>query len=428
MFALLLVAWTVPSLAGGGYFSLGNGFLAKQMAGATTALTGDTFAGSSNPAKWLAAGDRVDIDAEFFMFHRRVKREGSGTVHDISSNSAKNIFVIPEGGFSRRLSARAAWGVTVYGNGGLNTEYRDDTGVPGSNAAPAVCGDRPANFLLGCGKVGVDITQLVAAPGLAYQVFPGHTFGAAARFAVQRFEAYGLQAFAPISKSPTDLTNRGWDWALGIGARFGWLGEITPWLTLGAAYATRVHMDEFEKYDGLIADGALDLPANYSVGVAVRPAPAWTLTFDYQRIEYGDVPATGNGVLNSLRDPRGSALGTSTGSGFNWRNQSNFRLGVAHRVSPVLVVRAGYLYGERPQRDDGLNSVTFNMLAPNPEHSVSAGLTWQARGSGEFHLTYSRWIAPSYTGPSATVLLGVGGRETVTAHVDAVMVGWSWRR
>ena len=72
---------------------------------------------------------------------------------------------------------------------------------------------------------------------------------------------------APFSKLPTDLTNRGWDWAPGIGVRVGWLGQLAPGFSVGAAWSSRVYMDEFEQYQGLIADGQLDIPENYSLGL-----------------------------------------------------------------------------------------------------------------------------------------------------------------
>lgn len=414
--------------AGGGYFAMGYGPMARHMAGATTAYAEDAFAGASNPAKWLAAGDRVDIGGEFFMPQARVKRTGSNTVYDMTSDSDNEFFILPEGAIVRRINDRLAWGLTIYGNGGLNTEYRGNNGVRGSNLAPAVCNDKPASFFLGCDKLGLDIQQLVTAPGVAYEVLPGHTVGIAPLLTIQRFEAYGFQAFAPFSKRPSDLSNRGWDWALGIGVRVGWLGELLPGFTLGAAWASRTYMDEFEQYDGLVADGQLDIPENYSIGFAWRALRKLTWTFDYQRINFGDVPATGNGVLATLLDPVGSPLGSSTGTGFNWENQNTFRTAFVYDVNPAFTVRFGYAYGPQAQRDTGLNSVTMNMLTPNAEHHVAAGFTWRPTAGSEFHLGYNRYIAAPFRGPSATALLGIGGHERIEARVNSVMVGWSWKR
>ena len=65
-------------------------------------------------------------------------------------------------------------------------------------------------------------------------------------------------------------------------------------------------------------------------------------------------------------------------------------------------------------------------MAPNPIHQLSAGFSWQPNPRHELHLAYNRFIAPDYDGPSATALLGIGGTERVEAHVNSVMLGWSW--
>ena len=198
------------SHAGGDYLALGYGPTARQMAGVTTAYGQDAYAGSSNLAKWLTAGNRIDIGSAFFLPYRRVECTGSNTAYDFATISGRDIFVIPEGAMSRQINEPLAWGVTLYGNDGLNTSYRGGNGVPGSNAAPVACGNRPANFALGCGKFGLDIMQLAVAPGTAYQVAPGHSIGVAPLFAVQRFKAYGLQSFRSFSQhrlmSPTVVT------------------------------------------------------------------------------------------------------------------------------------------------------------------------------------------------------------------------------
>lgn len=421
--ALLLTAGVQ---AGGGYFALGYGPIARQMAGATTAVTGDAYAGASNPAKLLAAGDRLDLGLELFLPRRRIEREASGSVYDFHSNSRNSVFPVPEGAWARQIDRDLAIGVTLYGNGGLNTEYTDTTGVPGTNFNPAECGARPASFFFGCGRAGSDLMQLVVAPTLAWRPAPRHSLGIAPLLALQRFEAYGLQAFAPLSAHPDRVTNNGKDIALGAGLRVGWLGEVTPWLTVGVAYATRIHMQNFDKYRGLFAEGSFDIPENVSLGVAVQAHPRLTLAFDFQRINFAAVPALGNGVLNSLADPVGRPLGSSDGSGFNWRNQNNYRFGLAFALRPDLTVRAGYAYGRRPN-DDDINSVSFNLLTPNPRHQASVGLSWQPDEQHALHLAVGHFFEQTYEGPSASALLGVGGREKIEPYVTTLMVAWTRR-
>ena len=75
---ILLILAAPVSNAGGGYMMIGYGPHARQLAGATTAVPGDAFAGSSNPAKLSEVGHRVDIGIDLFRPYRRVERRGSG--------------------------------------------------------------------------------------------------------------------------------------------------------------------------------------------------------------------------------------------------------------------------------------------------------------------------------------------------------------
>lgn len=412
-----------PALAGGGYFALGYGPVARQMSGATTAVAEDAYAGASNPAKAFAAGNRVDIGLELFNPHRRIDRKGAiNPVYDFSSDSDNDLFLVPEAAFSRRLGDDMAWGVTVYGNGGLNTEYTADTGVPGTNGNPTACGARPANFLLGCGKLGFDLMQLIVAPTLAWHFAPGQSLGVAPLIAMQRIDVYGLQALAPLSERPGSVTNRGNSTAFGGGVRVGWYGEITPWLNLGVAYSTRIEMQDFSKYRGLLAEGSFDVPENYSVGIALKPDGRWLLAFDIQRINFGDVNALGNGVQNSLVAPPAQPLGGDDGSGFNWRNSTTYRVGVAFKATPAVTLRAGWAHGERPNRDD-IDSVSLNLMAPNAVDQASLGLTWQIAQGRQLHLGVSHFFEKTYSGPSA---LPIGGTETLRPYVNTFMVAWSW--
>jgi len=66
----------------------------------------------------------------------------------------------------------------------------------------------------------------------------------------------------------------------------------------------------------------------------------------------------------------------TTRHGFNWENQTVYKLGVQYGVNNRLQVRAGYNYGKTPIPDD---MVTFNLLAPAPwEHHYSLGFTYRA--------------------------------------------------
>ncbi|MDX2424730.1 MAG: TonB-dependent receptor [Cycloclasticus sp.] len=413
------------ALAGGGYFSIGYGHVAKQTAGAVTAVAEDAYAGASNPGKLTAAGNQVEIGAEFFNPNRTVERKGAtgpGAAYNFADDSRNSFFIIPDFAYAHQLNSDVTVGVTAYANGGLNSEYAGTTGIPGSNGNPAECGTKPGNFFLGCGAAGFDLAQLIIAPTIAWKVAPGHSIGVSPLFAIQRFEAFGLQGLAPLSKYPTKFTNNGHDVALGAGVRVGWYGEITPWLSLGAAYASKIYMQEFDKYKGLWAEGSFDVPANYSIGAAVRPNDDWIIALDVQRIEFDEVKALGNSVLNSL--PAGEpGIGSASGSAFGWnRNQTNYRLGLTYFASPKLTLRAGYAYGQRAH-DNDIEATSFSVLTPNPVQQFTLGLSWKTKSGNELHVGYERFVRETYSGPSA---IFPGATESVKPHVNALHVAWTW--
>ncbi|TAM12864.1 MAG: hypothetical protein EPN72_12285 [Nevskiaceae bacterium] len=419
-----------PAWAGGGYFILGYGPYAEQMAGTSTAVGADGSAGASNPGKLFDAGNRLDLGVLTFLVYRRIERSGATDGFNNFSITSKNgSFYMPDFGFAHRISNRFSLGLTVYANGGLNTSYDRSTGVPDTNANPGLCGHKPGNFIFGCDKFGLDLNQVIFAPALSWKFAPGQSIGIAPLLAYQRIRIYGFQAFVPYSERPDDVTNRGYDQAFGGGVRIGWYAHVTPWLDLGAAYASQIYMQKFDRYQGLLANhGRFNVPENYSIGAAVKPWDGWVVAIDIQRIDYHEVPALGNGVLNSLKDPEVNPLGSKNGSGLNWRNQTNYRLGVEYMVSPRFTLRAGYAYGRRPD-DESSNSTTLNMMTPNPIVNVTLGFSWSMNDKNDLNFAYGRYLAATYKGPSSLATLpGIGpaAMESMRAFVDTIYLGWSW--
>ena len=420
------------AFATNGYFSHGYGMKAKGMAGAATATAEDAFGGAVNPAKMVFVGNRIDFGAELFSPRRSVSRQGSagfGGIYNDSVDSDSHYFIIPEFGYNKMINPNLSLGVTVYGNGGMNTDFNDDNGVAGSNFNPALCGAAaPANILFGCGRLGVDMMQLIVAPTLAYKLSPNHSVGVSPLLAYQRFKVDGLQAFTGFSSSPTNVTDKGYDSSTGWGVRIGWMGKVSDTVTLGAAYSPKMRMGKFDKYQGLFAEqGGFDIPENYNVGIAVKATPRVTVAFDIQQINYSDVKSIANGVTNSLSAPPANPLGSANGSGFNWRDQTAFKLGLEHEYSKNLTLRAGYNYGKSPVRDD-IDSVTFNILAPGVvEQHLTLGATWILQNKSELTVSYMHAFSNSVTGPSASALLGVGGTETLKMYQNSIGIAYGWK-
>lgn len=423
LIALAAIGFAGSAFATDGYFSHGYGMTAKGMGGAATAMAEDTFGGANNPASMVWVGNRIDLGADLFSPRRSAQRSGSGFggVTDGSADSDMNYFLIPEFGYNRMLSTDLSLGVSVYGNGGMNTAY------PGGQIAANHCGaGAPAsNLLCGQGSLGVNLMQLIVAPTAAYKINESHSVGISPLFGYQLFKATGLQAFtAPagspqqMSSNPGSVTNQGdSDDASGWGVRVGWQGKITQELTLGAAYSSKINMSKFNKYSGLFAEqGNFDIPENYNLGLAFKAMPNLTLALDYQRINYSGVKAIANPSTNQ------ALLGTNGGPGFGWKDINVWKLGAAYKMDDKMTLRAGYNRTDNPiQSRDAM----FNILAPGVvQDHVTLGMSYAVSKTSDLTVSYMHAFKHSVSGPDG---LPPGGTDTIRMYQDSLGVAYSWK-
>lgn len=403
--ALMLTAATPATVwATNGYFSHGYGMKTKGMAGAATASHDDAFFGANNPAAAAFAGNRMDLGADLFSPRRKATRSGSS--FDGSVDSDSNYFLIPEFGYNHMQSDKLALGVTVYGNGGMNTDY------PGGQLSSCANG----NLLCGQGRLGVDLMQLIVAPTAAYKVAEHHSLGISPLLSYQRFRAEGLQAFAASSSDPTSVNNPGYDSAFGYGVRVGYMGKLSPTVTIGAAYAIKMNFEEFDKYRGLFAEqGDFDIPENYNLGIAWQATPAVKLALDYQRINYSDVRSVANPSTNPF------PLGNPNGPGFGWRDIDVWKLGVEYKYSQALTLRAGYNHGDNPIT---AQDVTFNILAPGViKDHLTLGFTYTLPSGNELTMAYMHAFNNSVSGFDPFF----GGTDKIEMYQNAIGIQYSWK-
>jgi long-chain fatty acid transport protein len=419
----LLAAGLVPQFAHAtyGYFSHGYGMKSKGMAGAGIARTDDAFGGANNPAQGVFAGDRMDVGIDWFSPVRSAERSDASIppLNGKVESGSKN-FLIPEIGYNRMLNRDMSFGVTVYGNGGMNTDYpQGDFQCPTPTFSFV-----PANALCGQGKLGVDLMQLIVAPTLAYKIAPNHAIGVAPLFGYQRFKIEGVQAFAQFSSDPTKLTNNGYSTSTGYGVRVGYLGRLSDTVSIGAAYASKMKMGDFDKYKGLFAEsGGFDLPEHYGVGFVIQATPEFSIAMDYERIKYNSIASVGNSSANQ------APLGASNGPGFGWQDVDIFKFGVQYAVNNALTVRAGYGKTDNPilARD-----VTFNILAPGVvKDHYTAGFTYMLDKSSEITMAYMHAAKTSVSGPSLFNALfpvpNAGGTEKIQMYENSFGIAWGMR-
>lgn len=416
MFAVGMLASPLAN-ATNGYFSHGYGMKAKGMGGAATAMAIDAMGGANNPASMVWVGDRLDVGIDWFSPKRGASRSGGGAA--FAEESTNNNFFIPEFGYNKMMSPDMSLGVTVYGNGGMNTSY-----TRGNSVAANQCGlGAPAsNPLCGPGKLGINLEQLIIAPTFAYKLNENHSIGISPLLGYQRFGANGLQAFAAISTAPANLTDNGYDSSTGWGVRFGWQGRVSDAVTLGAAYATKMSMGNFNKYRGLFAEqGGFDIPENFNLGIAVKATDSTTIAADYQRINYGKIASIAN-PSTQLGCPGTGCLGGATGIGFGWSNINVFKIGVMHQYNEQLTVSVGYDHSDNPVQP---RDTTFNILAPGiVQDHFTAGVTYALSKESEITASYMHAMKKTVTGAPNAVYFNMGGTEEIHMYQDSLGISY----
>lgn len=412
-----------------GYFSHGISAAQKAMGGAGTAFFEDAFAITLNPAGMAWAGDSFEIGLSLFKPIRgySASERGAGATNGIFSISAiqdetshNEYWPIPAISYNSRLGENMTWGLSMFGKGGMNTEYLGNTATFGQGLIgfEAECGggfgggkptgqDNVGFCGGGSDRFGVDLILLFLAPSLTYR-FGDHTaIGIAPIIAMGRFASQGLGAFAQFSNSPDHVSNNGHDLSYGGGGRIGFMTTLLPGVGFGASYQMRTYMSEFEDYKGLFAEqGGFDIPSTWNLGMSFKITGNHALVLDYQKINYSEVasvsnPFNPNAFVNNCAIPRlfasmgfGTAeespdcLGSATGPGFGWQDIEVWKLGYQFTHGRYKF-RAGYSTTDQPIGND---QALFNVLAPGvtEEHFTLGGsMQWDENFFVELALMYS---------------------------------------
>jgi long-chain fatty acid transport protein len=401
-----IAAASGSAFATNGYFSHGYGMKAKGMAGVGIAFAQDSLAAATNPAGMVMVGDRLDVGVDWFKPNRGASIAGTGVgINGSYDGNGDSSFLVPEFGYNKMMGWDMSVGVSVYGNGGMNTKYNTSPFV-------AIGGQSPA---------GVNLEQLFIAPTFAMKLNKNHALGVSIVMAYQTFGATGLQPFAVAASSsnPGFVTNRGNDHSTGWGLRLGWTGQVSENVTLGATYASKIK-GKFNDYKGLFAEeGRFDIPENYGIGIAVKATPKLTVAADIQQINYGNSKAIANPNCSSA----GCLLGTSSGSGFGWRDMTVYKLGVSYELSKDMTLRAGVSTNRQPIP---ARETFFNILAPGVvENHLTLGGTWTLANKNELTVGYMHAFKKNVNGSGSVAPTGMGAGEA-NLHMSQDSLGLAY--
>lgn len=417
-----------------GYFAHGYGTKTKALAGAGAALPQDSMAAATNPAGMALVGNRMDLGAALFSPQRKytVSGEPSGADNAFSLGpqtveSGSELFLIPHFGRNWMLDERSAFGVTVYGNGGMNTSYEDGTASFDTDPRPGVVANATAPGTFGAGDTGVDLMQLFVTLTYAQKYGEGSAWGVSPILALQRFSAEGLRSFGPFVADgvPDNLSDNGDDYAYGAGLKFGVQHQVSPRLAVGASAQSRIYMTRFDEYSDMFADrGDVDIAPTATIGFAYRTSESSTLVFDVQRIWYGQADAIGNSISKltggCFYGDVERCLGGSDGAGFGWRDMTIYKLGYQWQTGD-WTWRAGYSTGRQPMAS---SEVLINILSPGiMEEHYTFGFTKKIGRSNEFNFALLYAPSNAISGPNP---FDPVQQIELEMHQFEVEAGWSW--
>jgi long-chain fatty acid transport protein len=408
-----------------GYYTHGLGTKSKAQAGAGSANPEELLTIATNPAGLAVLPESIDAGLGFFLPIRNYKTTdsmanggcfpGMGCAFTIGPNdirSENEFFPIPFAAMNWHLSEVDHLAVAFFGRGGMNTRWVGGTASFDPDGAQGPSGPVTLDGTYGGGTAGVDLMQGFLNLTYARELSDTFSAGASAIIAIQRFEARGVRNFAPYTRTyvesffttgqprqPKNLSGNGHEMSYGFGGTVGVRWQPVEMFSIAAAYETKMYMSEFSDYSDLFAEGGdFDMPATWTIGVALKPTDTLAFMFDVQEIEYSDIASVGNPIQNlfdcPIFNPSGNfqnCLGGNKGGGFGWEDMTVYKFGASWKYSDDWTWRAGYSFTDQPIPRD---QMTFNILAPAVmEEHLTVGFSQQLPSGNEINLSFM--VAPS---------------------------------
>lgn len=363
---VFLFLWS-QSIATDGYFSVGYGTINKGLAGAGIAYYQGSLI-NGNPAGAVFLGTKYQFGVDFFNPNRQYTVAGNpsgmqgtfgltpGTV-----KSESTLFLVPSVGANWMLGDNSSISASLFGNGGMNTNYPTATFYDQSSE-----------------NTGVNLGQLFSNITFSTKLGENHSIGITGVLGYQYFEATGLAAFGAFSSNSGALSGNGKDNGFGLGFKVGYLGKLADNFTIGAMYQSKTKMSEFDNYAGLFAEGGdFDIPASWTAGFSWGLTEDFTVMADVKSILYGDVKSIANPMIPNIMI---SQMGTESGAGFGWNDIMVYKVGITYTGVESWIFRGGISIGDNPIP---ASEVMFNILAPGIiQNQLALGLSKEVGNKG----------------------------------------------
>ncbi len=395
-----------PAWATNGMNMEGYGPVSSGMGGASQAIDHGTAAMAQNPATLALMAPGARMDLALGVLGPKV----SSTMASFpTADSGGTSYVMPAFGYARRNGA-LTYGLGVFAQGGMGTEYGANTFMAGGSGAPV-------RSELGVGRVLLPI---------AYQVNPSLAVGATIDLMWagldMRMAASGAQLGQMVTAASGNLAQAlpalgGAPWAridfsnssdfsgaassTGWAAKVGVLYSVSPLLRVGASYHTKSSLKDMKTSatgasmsatGGFVDTGRITVvdfqwPATTAIGVSWQATPDVLVAADVKNIAWSSVMSD----FKLRYDSAGMGGSVSFALPQNWKDQTVLNLGLAYAVNPALTLRAGVNLADNPIPDAFVNP----LFPATVERHLMFGLGYKFSPVSEFNVAVT--VAPTTT-------------------------------
>lgn len=361
--AVALSCLALPAHATNGMNLEGFGPLGMSLGGASMAYDSGLAAMMNNPATLGLApeGDQMALALHFL---------GPDVAVQGMAESGGDAYYMPALGWGRR-TGKLVWGVGLFAQGGMGTEY-------GADSPLAMGTGEPVRSELGVGRLILP---------LAYELSPALIAGATLDYV---WAGLDMKAAMPDGgggvmrvdfSDDNDFTGRAK--GQGFAGKLGLLYKVTPTFNVGLTYHSKTALSDLEtKANGATVTGMgtgkvtihdFEWPETYAVGVAWQASPKLMLVADVKHIGWSDDMKD---FKLAFTPDGGSEVPLTMAQ--NWDDQVVYAIGVQYRVNDRLGLRAGFNHGKNPVPD-----ATLNPLFPaTVERHYTAGFDYRVSDQG----------------------------------------------
>lgn len=349
----------------------GYGPIATGMGGAATAYDNGTAAMANNPATLQLApvGHRVDGAVGMLGPDVTSTMQVPNAPTDSSGGTS---YVMPAIGWTS-TNDQMTWGVGVFAQGGMGTEYGTDTMLAMGSDGQAMRSE------LGVGRVILP---------LAYRVNDKLTLGASLDYvwanldmamATSTQRLGGMVTGGTMAPNVPDMMNgatagriafsdkndfTGAAKGTGWGAKMGLTYALSDSFRIGASYHAKTQLSDmetganaasFSMNNGVLDHGKITVrdfqwPATTSLGMQWQASSKLSIAADIKKIAWTDVMKSFSMTYTSGELAPGATLDFALPQ--NWKDQTVTMLGMAYQVTDATTIRAGVNLASNPIPND----------------------------------------------------------------------------